>query len=73
MTFSISTLLTRNLDDVFSENDPARRRTAIDEIFHEDAELRAQRRILWPRRDPAHRDRDEGRFSSLPISAACPV
>jgi len=29
-------LLTRNLHDVFSENDPARRRTAIDEIFTED-------------------------------------
>ena len=37
MTFSISTLLTRNLDGVFSENDPARRRTAMDEIFHQDA------------------------------------
>ena len=30
---SISTLLTRNLRDVFGENDPARRRAAIDEIF----------------------------------------
>jgi hypothetical protein len=36
MSYSISTLLIRNLDDVFSENDPARRRAAIDEIFHED-------------------------------------
>ena len=34
---SISTLLLRNLDDVFGENDPVRRRSAIDEIFHEDA------------------------------------
>jgi hypothetical protein len=33
---SISTLLTRNLHDVFGENDPARRRAAIDEIFTED-------------------------------------
>ena len=33
MSYSISTLLTRNLDDVFAENDPARRRAAIDEIF----------------------------------------
>jgi len=33
----ISTLLLRNLDDVFGEIDPARRRAAIDEIFHEDA------------------------------------
>ena len=32
----ISTLLTRNLTDVFGENDPARRRIAINEIFTED-------------------------------------
>ena len=37
MPYSISTLLTRNLHDVFGENDPARRRAAIDEIFTEDA------------------------------------
>jgi hypothetical protein len=36
MSFSISTLLTRNLHDVFGENDPARRRAAIDEILTED-------------------------------------
>ncbi len=36
MSFNISTLLTRNLNDVFGENDPARRRAAIDEIFTED-------------------------------------
>ena len=35
MSYSISTLLTRNLHDVFGENDPARRRAAIDEIFTE--------------------------------------
>jgi hypothetical protein len=33
---SISTLLTRNLQDVFGENDPARRRAAIDELYAED-------------------------------------
>ncbi len=33
---SISTLLTRNLHDVFGENDPARRRAAINEIFTDD-------------------------------------
>ena len=33
---SISTLLTRNLQDVFGENDPVRRRAAIDEIYTED-------------------------------------
>ena len=36
MPFSISILLTRNLQDVFGENDPARRRAAINEIFTED-------------------------------------
>ena len=36
MPFSISTLLTRNLHDVFGENDPARRHAAIDAIFTED-------------------------------------
>jgi len=37
MSYSISTLLLRNLSDVFGENDPVRRRAAIDEIFHQDA------------------------------------
>ena len=36
MSYNISTLLTRNLQDVFGENDPSRRRAAIDEIFAED-------------------------------------
>jgi len=36
MSNSISTLLLRNLSDVIGENDPVRRRAAIDEIFHED-------------------------------------
>ena len=36
MPYSISTLMIRNLRDVFGENDPARRRAAIDEIFTED-------------------------------------
>jgi hypothetical protein len=36
MSYSMSTLLTRNLHDVFGENDPARRRATIDEIFTED-------------------------------------
>ena len=36
MSYSISALLTRNLQEIFGENDPARRRAAIDEIFTED-------------------------------------
>lgn len=37
MPHSISELLLRNLEDVFGESDPVRRRAAIDELFHEDA------------------------------------
>ena len=37
MSYTVSTLLLRNLHDVFGEIDPVRRRAAIDEIFHEDA------------------------------------
>ena len=36
MPYSISTLLTRNLHQVFGEIDPARRRAAMDEIYNED-------------------------------------
>ncbi len=51
MSFSISTLLIRNLHDVFGENDPARRRAAIDEIFSEDCVFYEPRGV--------HRGRDE--------------
>jgi hypothetical protein len=36
MSYSISTLLARNLHEVFGENDAKRRRATIDEIFTED-------------------------------------
>ena len=51
MSYSISTLLTRNLQDVFGENDPARRRAAIDEIFTEDCVFHEPRGV--------YRGRDE--------------
>ena len=35
-SYSISTLMIRNLRDVFGEHDPVRRRAAIDEDFNED-------------------------------------
>jgi SnoaL-like domain len=35
MSHSISTLLTRNLQEVFGENDPVRRRAAIQELYTE--------------------------------------
>jgi len=49
---SISILLTRNLQDVFGENDPARRRAAIDKIFTEDC-------VFYDPTSGAHRGRDE--------------
>jgi hypothetical protein len=52
MSNSISTLLLRNLSDVFGENDPVRRRAAIDELFHEDA-------IFYDTKGAVFRGRDE--------------
>ena len=49
---TISTLLTRNLHDVFGENDPARRRAAIDEIFTEDC-------VFYEPGGAVYRGRDE--------------
>jgi SnoaL-like domain len=52
MPYSISTLLIRNLRDVFGENDPARRRAAIDEIFTEDC-------MFYDPRSGVYRGRDQ--------------
>ena len=52
MSFSISTLLIRNLRDVFGENDPARRRAAIDEIWTEEG-------VFYDPKSGVHRGRDE--------------
>ena len=52
MFYSISTLLTRNLHDVFGENDPARRRAAIDEIFTENC-------VFYDPKGGVYRGRDE--------------
>ena len=52
MSYSISTLLTRNLHDVFGENDTARRRAAIDEIFTEDC-------VFYDPSGRVYRGRDE--------------
>jgi hypothetical protein len=49
MSYSISTLLTRNLSDVFGENDPARRRAAIEEIFIEDGVFYEPRGVYYGR------------------------
>jgi len=52
MSLSVSTLLTRNLHDVFGENDPVRRRAAIDEIFTEDC-------VFYEPSGRVYRGRDE--------------
>ena len=52
MSYSISTLLIRNLQNVFGENDPARRRAVIDEIWTEDG-------VFYDPKTGAHRGRDE--------------
>ena len=49
---SISTLLTRNLHDVFGENDPARLRAAINEIFTEDC-------VFYEPNGAVHHGRDQ--------------
>jgi hypothetical protein len=52
MSNSISTLLIRNLSDVFGENDPARRRVALDELWNEDG-------VFYDPSKGAFRGRDE--------------
>ena len=52
MPHNISTLLTRNLQDVFGENDPARRRAAIDAIYTEDV-------VFYESSKSVYRGRDE--------------
>src|SRR5215468_6295720 len=55
MSFSISTLLTRNLHEVFGENDPARRRAAIDEIYGADCVFYDPTSGVYRRRDEIDR------------------
>jgi len=52
MSYAISTLLTRNLHEVFGEIDPARRRATIDEIFTEDC-------VFYQPGGSVYRGRDE--------------
>lgn len=55
MPQSTSTLLLRNLSDVFGENDPARRRAAINEIWHEDGVFYDPNKSVFQGRDEIHR------------------
>ena len=55
MSYSTSTLLIRNLRDVFGENDPERRRAAIDELYTEDVVFYDPRKIVYRGRDEIDR------------------
>ena len=74
MSNSISTLLLRNLSDVFGENDPVRRRAAINEIFHEDAVFYDPKGGVIRGRDEIDRNsqRDKSKTSRFRISARLP-
>jgi SnoaL-like protein len=63
MPNSVSTLLTRNLNDVFGENDPVRGRKAIDEIFTEDAVFYDPKGGVYRGRDEIHRIAGERRVT----------
>jgi hypothetical protein len=52
MSYSISTLLLRNLQDVFGENDPKRKSAAIDELYTEDV-------VFYDPSKGVYRGRDE--------------
>jgi hypothetical protein len=52
MSYSISTLLTRNLHDDFGDDNPERRRAAIDDIFTEDC-------VFYDPSKGVYRGRDE--------------
>jgi SnoaL-like protein len=52
MPSSVSTLLTRNLNDVFGDSDRVRRRKVIDEIFTQDA-------VFYDPKGGVYRGRDE--------------
>ena len=55
MSHSISTLLIRNLSDVFGENDPTRRRAALDELWNEDGVFYDPNKGLYRGRDEIDR------------------
>jgi SnoaL-like domain len=59
MSYSISTLLLRNLQDVFGEIDPERRRAAMDELYTEDV-------VFYDPSKGVYRGRDEiGRIAGV--------
>lgn len=55
MFHSTSKLLTRNLHDVFGENDPVRRRAAIEELWHKDGVFYDPNKGVYRGHDEIHR------------------
>jgi hypothetical protein len=65
MSYSISTLLTRNLQEVFGENDPARRRAAVQEFYTEDGVFYDPSKGVYRGRDEIDRIAGEIRATHL--------
>ena len=68
MSYSISTLLTRNLHEVFGEHDPARRRAAINELWTEDGVFYDPSKGVYRGRDAI--DRVAGAIKATPRTFA---
>ena len=74
MTHSLSTLMLRNLAEVFGENDPVRRRAALDELYQEDAVFFDPNKGVYRGRDEIDRiagviKQDHPDFQYQPIAA----
>ena len=65
MPYSISTLLIRNLQEVFGENDPARRRAAVQELYTEDGVFYDPSKGVYRGRDEIDRIAGEIRATHL--------
>src|SRR5260221_11321758 len=65
MSSSISTLLTRNLQEVFGENDSARRRAAVQELYTEDGVFYDPSKGVYRGRDEIDRIAGEIRATHL--------
>jgi hypothetical protein len=67
---SIETLLNRNLPEVFGEGDPARRRSAIQELYAEDCAVRAAWHFRRSRRTGQVRQRSPSDAATLCLYAS---
>jgi hypothetical protein len=65
MSNTMSTLLTRNLQKVFGENDPTRRRAAVQELYTEDGVFYNPSKGVYRGRDEIDRIAGEIRLPTL--------